>query len=179
MIIIAPQRNLGSLLVLLCFSDVSILRAEFCSSNEDCQHGGYCDDEGIMGGAEDPNHPQIFESTCVCPDTYTGTYCTEPVSLADDLSSNQNPSSHASNDDNASFSTGAIVALSIVVPMMLAMGFLCGVFFATQPARATLFQTEEDSPENAVDGEEMNEYVKTDDEANTTFEVEQQSIEVV
>ena len=178
MIIIAPQRNLGSLLVLLCFSDVSILRAEFCSSNEDCQHGGYCDDEGIMGGAEDPNHPQIFESTCVCPDTYTGTYCTEPVSLADDLSSNQNPSSHASKDDNASFSTGAVVTLSIVVPMMLAMGFLCGLFFAKQPARTRSFRTEEDSPENAVDGEEI-ESVKTDNEDNTTCEVEKKSIEVV
>jgi hypothetical protein len=182
----AVQRIPVSLLVFLCVSGTPILRAQFCSSNGDCQHGGYCNDPGMMGGAEDPNHPHIFESSCVCPETYTGTYCTEPVPLVvDDLeSSNPNPfsyddstsSSSSSSNDDASLSTGAVVVLSILAPMMLVLGFVCGAFVANKRARIrSPLRMQADSPANAGDGEiigQESEPVKLEDDANSACEIE-------
>jgi EGF-like domain len=175
----ALKRIPVSLLVFLCVSDKAVLRAQFCSSNRDCQHGGYCDNQGIMGNAEDPNHPHIFESSCVCPETYTGTYCTKPVLPVDDLGSNQNPSSYDDTSSNeVSLSTGTVVALSALSPVMLVLGFLCGAFFANKRARIKSPRTEADSPENAGDGEiirQEKESVKLEDDANNACEIEVKS----
>jgi len=134
-----------------------------------------------MGSAEDSNHPHIFESSCVCPDSYTGTYCTDPVPLADDLSSNQKHSSFDSNGD-ASLSTGTVVALSMLVPVTLAIGFLCGAFIVNKRARTRSSTTHAGSPENATDSEVVfqdNEFEETGYDANNASEVDVKSIEVV
>lgn len=131
-----------------------------------------------MGGAEDSNHPHIFESSCVCPDTYTGAYCTDPVSLTNDQ---KNHSSFDSNSD-ASLSTGAVVALIMLVPTTLAIGFLCGAFFANKRARTRSSKTQTGSPLNAMDSEVVfqdNEFEETGDDANNACEVDLKSIEVV
>jgi hypothetical protein len=129
------QKSVSYFLLLLC-TVVSSCRGEFCSYDEECQHGGYCDDSGFAAGG-DPNHPHIYESRCVCSKSYTGPYCTEVVSGADNEGTVTAKDDSFGNkkrvdDDDAakngsSMPTGAIVGLSLLVPAILVLGLGLGI----------------------------------------------------
>ena len=91
----------------------------------------------------------------------------------------KNHSSFDSNSD-ASLSTGAVVAFSMLAPLLLAVGFLCGAFFANKHARTRSSKTQEGSPEYAADAEVQDEeFEETGDDAINACEVDVKSIEVV
>lgn len=56
----------------VCQTTSTLAVENACSYDEECFHGGYCDDGGL---SNDPNHPHIYDSTCKCTSRYTGPYC--------------------------------------------------------------------------------------------------------
>jgi len=47
-----------------------------CSSDSECLNGGHCQADGDI--LNDSNHPDVFDSNCICDQAYTGHYCEQP-----------------------------------------------------------------------------------------------------